>query len=645
MPRLISVGVSGAALATLAIVATVGTHPVRAAIPQGSVPTTINYRITFPEPEHHWMQVEMTVKNLGQQPLHARMSRSSPGRYAVHEFAKNVFSFEAFNGKNAKLAFTRPNVDEWDVAGHDGTVRVVYKIFGDHADGTYFGVDTTHAHLNMPAVFMWAEGHDADPVQFAFVPPISSKWKIATQLYPTAEPWTFTAPNLQYYMDSPTELSDFTMTTFSVPNADGLPANFRVVIHGGDTTEADATAFTKLIQRLVREEMAVYGEFPKYEPGYYTFLLDYAPWGFGDGMEHRNSTSISSPGQTIHTDQTRAGALDVVAHEFFHNWNVERIRPEGLEPFDFTRENITCCLWLAEGFTQYYGPLFLERMGVGGTGAPGATNVIAVINGSGREVRSAVQMSQYGPFNDAAQSIDMRDANRTFISYYTYGAAVAFGLDLTLREKTAGKLSLDDYMRLLWTRFGKPGGPAPGLVGKPYSLKDIRDALAELTSDRAFADDYFSRYIEGREVPDYATLVQAAGFALRPARPGAGWIGNVGVSETPAGLEVGGGGGRGGRGGPASPVPFNTPLYAAGVDEGDVITTINGQPATMAAWQAIGQGKPGDKVALGLLRRDGVTATKTATLVQDPALQMVSVDSPTGAQKAFREAWLGTRVK
>jgi predicted metalloprotease with PDZ domain len=613
--------------------------------------TPITYRLTFPEPEHHWMQVEMTVKSLGPQPFEARMSRSSPGRYAVHEFAKNVFSFEAFNGKGTKLAFTRPNVDEWDVAGHDGVVRVVYKIFGDHADGTYLGVDTTHAHLNMPAAIMWAVGHDLDPVQFAFVPPVGLNWKIATQLFPTSDPWTFTSPNLQYYMDSPTELSDFLISRFSVPNADGTPANFRVIVHGGNSTQAAVDELSPMIERLVREEEAVFGEFPTYEPGAYTFLLDYAPWGFGDGMEHRNSTSISQPGETIHTRQDRIASLGTVSHEFFHNWNVERIRPEGLEPFDFTRENITCCLWLAEGFTQYYGPLFLTRMGVGGPDAPGVSNVIAVINGSGREVRSAVQMSQYGPFNDAAQSIDMRDANRTFISYYTYGAAIAFGLDLTLRERSHGKISLDDYMRLLWTRFGKPGGPAAGLVGKPYSLKDLRDALADLTGDRAFANDYFDRYIEGRDVVNYATLLEPAGLTLRPARPGVGWIGNPGIQERPDGLEVGIGGGRG-RGGASFPVPFNTPLYAAGVDEGDLIATIDGQPATMAAWNGISRKKPGDAVTLGVVRRDGARVTKTATVAQDPALEVVGIDTPAGggatltdAQRAFRASWLGTRVK
>src|SRR6478736_253000 len=114
------------------------------------VAAPITYRVTFPEPEHHWMQVEMTVNGLGVSPLRARMSRSSPGRYAVHEFAKNVFSVEAFNGKGAALTATRPDIDVWQVAGHDGTVRIVYKIFGDTPDGTYMGVDTSHARMNMP---------------------------------------------------------------------------------------------------------------------------------------------------------------------------------------------------------------------------------------------------------------------------------------------------------------------------------------------------------------------------------------------------------------------------------------------------------------------------------------------------------------
>src|SRR5205085_11416385 len=133
--------------------------------------SSIVYRVTFPEPEHHWMQVEVTFSKLRRPALDVRMSRSSPGRYAVAEFAKYVFSFEAFNSKAQKLPYSRPDADVWRMAGNDGTVRIVYKIFGDHANGTFFGVDTTHAHLNMPAAFMWGVGYDDDPMRITFVPP------------------------------------------------------------------------------------------------------------------------------------------------------------------------------------------------------------------------------------------------------------------------------------------------------------------------------------------------------------------------------------------------------------------------------------------------------------------------------------------
>jgi predicted metalloprotease with PDZ domain len=149
-------------LVLLLIVASLSVPAAQTATPVLRDPIT--YRVTFPEPEHHWMQVEMTVNGLGAAPLRARMSRSSPGRYAVHEFAKNVFFVDAFNGKGARLTLDRPDVDVWQVSGHDGAVRIVYKIFGDTPDGTYMGVDATHARMNMPAAFMWVQGQESRPM-------------------------------------------------------------------------------------------------------------------------------------------------------------------------------------------------------------------------------------------------------------------------------------------------------------------------------------------------------------------------------------------------------------------------------------------------------------------------------------------------
>jgi predicted metalloprotease with PDZ domain len=593
----------------------------------------IVYRVTFPEPEHHWLQVEMTVTELGAAPLRARMSRSSPGRYAVHEFAKNVFTVDAYDGTGRRLTPARPDVDEWRVAGHDGTVRIVYRIFGDTADGTYLAVDTTHAHMNMPATFMWAQGLESRPMRITFVPPPDSGWTVGTQLFPTSDAFTFTAPNLQYFLDSPTELTTWVTKTFTIPNADGTPAVFRVFVHS-DGTQADVDALGATIERLAREHMAVWGEFPVFEPGHYTFLLDYVPWGDGDGMEHRNSTSISDTGISMRTAQGRQRALGTISHEFVHTWNVERVRPVGLEPFDFTRENITCCLWLAEGFTSYYGPLLITRAGLSDAAPLGSA--VAVLLGSGREVRSAVEMSEHAPFNDAAVSADAHDRSRTFISYYTYGAAIALALDLSLRDLSKGRLTLDDYMRLLWQRHGKPAAPAPGLVATPYSLRDLRVMLAELTGNPRFADEFFDRYIEGREAADYARLLGLAGYTLKRRSPGAGWVGTLQMREAAGGLLV------------SSLAPLATPVYAAGLDQGDTITTIGGQPATAAAWAALRQRKPGEAVALAIRRRDGKTVERTLTIGEDPALQIVAVEQDGGtltpAQLAFRQAWLGTRV-
>ena len=155
------------------------------------------------------------------------MSRSSPGRYALHEFAKNVFDVHAFDERGAELPIVRPNPHQWNVPQHPARVRVAYKVFGNLVDGTYLGIDASHAHMNMPATLMWARGLDGRPVRVTFAPPEGSSWKPATQLFATDDPWTFTAPNLQYLMDSPTELSNQSFRSFTVRNPDGKRAHDR----------------------------------------------------------------------------------------------------------------------------------------------------------------------------------------------------------------------------------------------------------------------------------------------------------------------------------------------------------------------------------------------------------------------------------
>jgi predicted metalloprotease with PDZ domain len=587
------------------------------------------YKVSFPAPEHRFAQVEVTFPHVSG-PLHARMSRSSPGRYAVHEFAKNVYDVHAFDGAGRELQPARPTPYQWDVDGHDGLVKLTYKVYGDHVDGTYLGIDTTHAHMNLPATLMWARGFDDRAVRITFVPPDGLNWKPATQLFTTEDPWTFTAPNLQYLFDSPTELSAYVLRQFNVKNPDGQTFAIRTAVHA-DATAHEVDEYAAGVQRIVDEAQAVYGEFPQYDTGTYTFLADYMPSDEGDGMEHRNSTVV--------TGRSLAHALGTASHEFFHCWNVERIRPQGLEPFNFEDANLTDLLWLAEGFTQYYGELILGRAGLADpqrTIDAFAQSANAVVNESGRQFRSAVEMSRMAPFVDAARSVDRTNFRTTFISYYTYGAAVALGLDLSLRDRTDGKVTLDDFMRAMWTKHGKPGGSQPGLVAKPYSLADVRDRLAEVSGDGAFADTFVTRYITGHDAIDYGPLVRRAGLLLTRRNAGTPWPGDLSFSQQSTTI--------------ANLVAPGTPAYEAGLEQDDVITSVDGRAVSTPRdiQEALARHKPGDRVSIAFTRRSG-PATATLTLKEDPSFTFEPVEgtgrSLTSDQKAFRDAWLGSQIK
>jgi len=597
----------------------------------------ITYRFSLPEPEHHWMQVEAGFSELGPGPLELRMSRASPGRYAIHDFAKNVYDVHASGPDGRELVISRPDPSGWTVGEHGSSVTVRYKVFGDRVDGTYLAVDTTHVHMNMPAAIMWARGLDDRPATVTFSPPDPSlarrTWSVATQLHPGSTPLEFTAPNLQYLIDSPLEFGPIATRQFSV---DGHA--FRFAAHQTGTDE-ELSRLMRDVERVVREEGAIYGEFPAYEPGYYTFLADYLPNADEDGMEHRNSTVMTSS-STIRGDRTRL--LDTVAHEFFHCWNVERIRPRELEPFDLDRENMTGQLWLAEGFTQYYGPLVLQRAGVVNLDYTRQTLtalVDTVVNSPGRAVRSAEEMSRLAVFTDGGRPIDRTNWSNTVISYYPFGAAIALALDLSLRERTDGRVALDDFMRAMWRTHGKPGGSREGYVDRPYTAADAEARLAEVSGDPEFARDFFNRYIQGREAADYAHLLRNAGFVVRKRDAGRAWLADLRMDPRTDGARI------------TAEVPANSPAYAAGIDEGDAITQVAGERTGSAedVNSAIGRRRPGDRISITYIDRAGVSRTATVTLAENPHLEIVAAEAAGGsltpAQRAFRERWLNSQIK
>lgn len=613
---------------------------VAAAVP-ASAQAPIEYRVILMAPEHRVMQVEVTFRELPAAPLQLRMSRTSPGRYALHEFAKNVFDVVVRDGAGRALKPTRPNLHQWDVTGHDGTVVVTYRVYGDRVDGTYLAIDSTHAHINMPAALIWARGLDSRQARVSFVLPPERNWRVATQLLPTDDPFTFTAPNLAYLLDSPTEVSAFTLRTFTVPERpQEAGPTFRIALHH-DGTDADADALARDAERIVRETLPIFGEFPRFEGNTYTFLADYVPWASGDGMEHRNSTVLSSAGALRNPGQ-RPGLLGTVAHEFFHSWNMERIRAAEIEPFDFENANMSRELWLGEGFTSYYTELILARSGLAPlerTLEDLANFVNEVTLSPGRALRSARDMSALAAFVDAAVSVDRTSWPNTFISYYTWGAAIGLGLDLSLRERAGGRTTLDDFMAALWQSFGRPGQAEPGIVKTPYTMAQLEETLASVTGDREFAREFFLKYIEGHDVVDYERLFQSAGFTTRRRDASKATLQGAALSFS---------GGPGAR--VQSLVRVDSPMYAAGIAQDDQIVSLDGRPiASDAALQEVlGRRRAGDRVPVRFVRRSGEAVDATIALEADPRIEIVPVEAtggtPTDEQQRFRQTWLGSKV-
>lgn len=512
-----------------------------------SAQAPIRYYIALDNIQHHELFINVEFDELEAKPLVVRMPNSSPGRYAEHNFAKNVYAVKAYDKAGNPLQVRRTKPSEWEVKGHNGYVKFAYTLYGNYADGTYTGIDSRKVHMNMPATFVYGVGMQQRPIELRLDLKSVPGWQVATQLKQLS-PTTYLAPNYYYFYDSPTMIGNIDFRRWN-------SGNDTIVIamqHLGTAAELDK--YTAWVKQVVEAEKKVFGELPAFDYGKYTFLCSYNPWVHGDGMEHRNSTVCTAEASLAEADSALIGT---VSHEFFHAWNVERLRPASLEPFDFDRANMSGALWFAEGFTSYYDDLILARAGIFTPEKfikkqEGTFNY--VLNSPGRLMHNPIQMSQTAPFVDAAAFGDEANFINTYVSYYPYGEVLAYALDLSLRS-TFKDITLDDYMRYLWQHYGKPE--------KPYELEDLQQALAAVTGSKAFADEFFSQYIYKSELPDFKALFAKFGVEMKYKNPKGVQFGPVSFSYERGAVVQ-------------SQVMATTPFYQAGVEKGDIILAING---------------------------------------------------------------------
>ena len=600
-------------------------------------PLKIDYRLGMSHPSSHLFEVTIEIglpADTKTNSLDFQMPKWSPGRYAVFDFAKNVQEVQAAAGicppnsrcDMAMRPVTRVDDQTWRVPFmNSSSLTITYKVFANDLSGTFSQLDARHANFNGGCVFMYVVNHKQDPVSLSINAPKS--WHIVNGRTESKDKTEFQFPNWDIMIDTPTEIApDWTEDDFKV---DGK--TYHVVVHSLGNEGSKRPDLVRGIEKIVRAETAMWGP-PEFDS--YTFLVHFANDGHSsDGMEHLTSTQVIMPGALGETGMLEE-TLDGIAHEFFHVWNVKRLRPIELGPWDFTRPANTRGLWIAEGITNYYGHLMQRRAGLWDDAKLLSTlagQITEVENAPGSRLMSAEESSLSAPFIDDAVHAQHTNLENTSISYYPKGEVLGIVLDLLIRGKTNGKASLDDVMRRMYEEFYlKSPNSTYYLRGRGYKNEDFE----RVTSEVAGTDmsDFFKLYVRGVESPPYETAFAQVGLRLvrDPRAPVA-----VGVSadeNDQANFKI-------------ANVRPDSPAAEAGMEVGDIVTLFGGIKLTPANFlKTIARYKPGDRIQVTLQRggRSMQTAlTLTSAKVFDYRIEEMKDATPEA--KALRAAWLNGR--
>lgn len=468
----------------------------------------IEYTIGMPDVTSHLYAVTLFVSGLTG-PVDLQLPVWSPGRYGRMDFAKNVQQFSATASDGKPLPWHKINGSLWRVSpGPSRSMRVTYRVFANAPmSGTFSVLDSAHANWNGASLFMYVVGHKQDPVSLAVEAP--EHWTIINGDVTGPGQRLFRFPNYDFLLDTPTEVAPagaVLLDSFVVDNR-----VYRVMVHHNGAAPAGARErFVRDLERIVRSENSVFGAPPLER---YTFLFNIGFPG-GDGMEHLYSTQIQSP--RIWTDTAKVlPGITSAAHEYFHVWNVKRVRPAALGPFDYTQEQYQPSLWVAEGWTQYYGQVTLHRAGIEDSAAFYARIAALVqdnLTAPGRREVSARMASFHAPFWDGAPQAQPTNVANAFFSYYTKGAGIAAYLDLFIRVRSHNTKSLDDAFNNLKRRAWEAPRASYYLQGRGYTEDDVERAVTDAAGTNMH--DWFEQHVGGTEDMDYDEALRGAGLKL-----------------------------------------------------------------------------------------------------------------------------------
>jgi predicted metalloprotease with PDZ domain len=516
-------GLRWAALLILFLLATV-VGPLRAAEEPAAPALQLEYHLILTNPNLHLVTVEIKASRVSADSLDFVMPAWSPGRYAIYDFAKNVQEFEATGGQGQALAWSNLDKQTWRVEGGPGggIVKARYRVYANDLNGSFSQFDSTHANVNGPSIFMYVAGHKPDPITLSVDAP--KDWQLISGFSDSTSERTFQAPNYDRLVDTPLEACpEAKLTQFQEQGK-----TIRVAVHSYADDKIDTSKLQGGLQKIVHAEMA---SMPAPDFGSYTFIFHFAPdISMGDGMEHLNSTQIIIRGSL---SSSLAEALETAAHEFFHVWNVKRLRPAALGPFDYTREVYTRSLWLAEGVTTYISYLALLRSGLWTREqflARLSDEIRNLEEEPGRTLMSAESSSFHAWFYDRAPQMQETNFANSTISYYNKGALLGMLLDLEIQSRTQGAKSLLDVLSALYHKFYEAPQATYYGPGRGYEEQDVLAAVNEAAGSDFTS--FFDSYVRGTAPLPYGQALGAAGLALQIRVP-EGSPASVGITGVP----------------------------------------------------------------------------------------------------------------
>jgi predicted metalloprotease with PDZ domain len=569
--------------------------------------SNIKFTVSFSEAQAHYADVKMDISNIKSESISVKMPVWTPGSYLIREFEKNVESFVA-TGTNKEISSEKTSKNTWKINTKGlNKISVTYRVYCFEVSVRTSFVDENHAFLSSTGIFMYVDGRLNESSLITIVP--HQRWsKVSTGLSKVdGEKFTYYAQNFDWLYDSPIEVGNQDVFEFT---AAGVKHDVAMV--GGGNY--DKERLKKDMAKIVEKETAIFGENPN---KYYVFIVHHYQSG-GGGLEHQNSTVLGASRNGYDNEKSYTSFLSLVAHEYFHLWNVKRLRPIALGPFNYNEENYTTNLWIAEGFTAYYDNLVTQR--INAISPDDFLNIVqsdlnAVDNAKGSKIQS-VSMSSF----DAWIKYYRPDENsgNTTISYYNKGSLIACLLDLAIINNSKGAQSLDDAMKYAYNEFYKQ-------KGRGYTDAEMKAVFEKFTGKNL--DQFYKDYVYGTVSLDVNSYLNYAGLKLvdKTKNNNQPYLGATFSRSNKAEVAT---------------VSRGTSAWEAGLNVKDEVLAINGLRVTdvLTALADLDSSKEADF----LINRDGILKTLKVKFIPSASksMQIQQIENATTDQKTVLKKWL-----